>query len=276
MNFFRNVANSIYNPEFYRRLLTQPFSFSLTYFYSIVLSLSFIITLVFSLSVLPEMSSLLSSLGPKIISYYPQDLVVTISQGEVSINQPEPYIIRMPDEFTRTGDLARWEHLVVIDTTDSFALDLSNPYNTYLLITKNDIVLFDETGGIRVESFTNVPDTVIDRAYLAALMRQIEPYIAFAIPLIVVGIFLALIVVGSMILIYLLLGGLFIWALTKLKGMSIGYKKSYQLGLHAITLPALINILIALIIPMWYIHFLFTVLMLLVVAMNVQPALKRK
>lgn len=274
MQFFYHLRDSVYNPAFYQGLLSKPFSSSLKYFFSLVILLSFILTLVFSLRVMPQLGSLLNDLGPKLISYYPEDLVVTVDEGEISINQPEPYAIPVPDELT--GELSAATNLVVIDTTDSFALDLSNPYNTYLLITKNDAVFFDETGGIRVESLDNLPDAVIDRQHIASVWQGIAPYLRFALPIIVVGIFLALIIAGSMGLVYLLFGALLIWAITKFKGMNIGYKKSYQIGLHALTLGALVNILIILITPIGYIPFLFTLLMLSVAAMNVRPAVKRK
>ena len=101
MNLISDLRGSVYDPEYYKGLLKKPFSYSLKYFFFLALSLAFIGALLSLFTVLPNLNSFLQELGPKILSHYPQDLVITIKDGVVSTsgivtdNWPHAPVVRL-------------------------------------------------------------------------------------------------------------------------------------------------------------------------------------
>lgn len=267
----------MYNPAFYGGVIKkQPFSFSLQYFYSLVLALAFIVTLILSFTFVPAVVSFMNALGPNVVSRYPGDLVITLSRGEVSISKPEPYIFPMPAELKISQDSKQKENLFVIDTKTPFTLDIFNSYHTYALITKNNFIFFDDKGGIRIESLASAPDITVDKASIQEKLALIRPYLKIIGPFLVVGLFFLFIIVASAYLVYLLFGALCIWLIAWFMGLHVGYKKSYQVGLHAVTVPGLAAIILNVVFPGWQVPFLFTILLLLTAAINLAPLAKAR
>ena len=65
--FLKLVKESIYSPNFYRSVLGRPLSFSLKYFYTLVLGFSIVLTFYFSFLLVPRFNAILSSVGPAIL-----------------------------------------------------------------------------------------------------------------------------------------------------------------------------------------------------------------
>ena len=100
MQFARTIGQSIYGPDFYRSLFAQPLSFSLKYFFSLVLVLAVVHTATLSYTFIPLLNSFLKNLDSKILAYYPDSLEITIEKGEASSNAEEPYFLPWPEELT--------------------------------------------------------------------------------------------------------------------------------------------------------------------------------
>ena len=96
MEFFKNIKNSIYNPEYYSNLLNKPFSYSLKYFLLFSFIIALLLTVDSSFSALPKIKSFLDVAGKKTIQYYPDELQITIKNGKTSTNVNEPYFIKTP------------------------------------------------------------------------------------------------------------------------------------------------------------------------------------
>ena len=96
MSFLQNIGKSIYSPEFYKELLGLPFSFSLKYFYSLAVVLAVALAVIFSFKIIPAAQPFLQSIGPQVLNYYPDELVITIKNGDVSTNVAEPYLLPLP------------------------------------------------------------------------------------------------------------------------------------------------------------------------------------
>ena len=71
-------------------------------------------------------------------------------------------------------------------------------------------------------------------------------------------------------LVYLFIFALLVWALVRMRDADIGYKKSYQLGIHLMTLPLIITTLLWLFIPIMDVSYLFTVIAIVVAAANLK------
>ena len=193
----------------------------------------------------------MATLGGKVGTYYPNDLVITIKDHKASINKPEPYVVSlpvdwanktastMPSENTK-GD---YDNVLVVDTKNEFSLDKYNSYKTFAWLTKDSVVITDNKG-IRVMPLSNVTDLVLDKTKVndfVTLGTSFFAKLVYLLPLaLLLVVYLALI--GK--LVYLLFGALIIWIISKVKGWGLNYGKSYQIGLHAITLPIIINALV--------------------------------
>lgn len=272
MQFFSRIRRSIYNPLFYQDLANKPFSFSLAYFFLLIAFLVLLITIWFSFSSVPQVNAFLKNLGPQVLSMYPDDLVITIEDGEASTNVPEPYAMKMQDFF---GPQAREElakrvkkNLLIIDTKHAFTIENFRAYNTYVLLTKENVIIADDKGQIRIQSLADMPNTVINKSLLEHLINRITPSIAFAPFLVIMGTFIGLFFFYSVNLLYLFFGALIVWAIAKIRKLSIGYKKSYQIALHAITPSLLIYSLIFMTTPSMGIPFLFTLILALCAWLN--------
>jgi hypothetical protein len=99
-------------------------------------------------------------------------------------------------------------------------------------------------------------------------VEQLTPYLKFLGPLMVLGILAFLVAYFAVQLVYLFLAALFVWAILRLKGIKARYGEAYRVGLHAMTLSILVNAFaFAFHIPLG-IPFFFTILLLIVVAVN--------
>jgi hypothetical protein len=180
-----------------------------------------------------------------LISAYPEDLVVTTEKGELSINQPEPYIFPMPEdaEIKIIGEekvTEEFTNLLVIDTAGT--IDDLDKHNTLILVNKTN-VLVRSSNRIEVYPLKDYPDGEINAETVTALVEEIGP-IFDSLPYIV----LAMAFLGTLIyyfgfrLLYLLAVALLLMGVGSLRGMRLDYSKYYQIGIHAISLPLLIEV----------------------------------
>lgn len=272
MHFFKTIPRSIYDPAFYQELVQKPFSFSLKYFYVLALLLSVVSTFLFSLSTLPVVRAFLNDIGPRFLASYPDYLTITIKNGQASSNAIEPYFFTVP---TISPGMSQEEssktNLLVIDTKTSFSLQQFGQYDTFALLTREALAVSTrdsaDRGDIRVYPLAKTPDIEITKSLLTLLVQKIQPFIRFVGPLLVIVVFLGFISLQSANLLYLLIFALLVWGIAKIKKLGVGYKKSYQIGIHAITLPLLIYALMT----TFNVHapYLFTLLSLLIVFANI-------
>ena len=86
MGFLSVLKKSVYGPDFYKSLKDQPFSFSLKYFYSLVLVLSVIMCVIFSYIFLPKANLFFFNTKENFIKEFPDSLVINIEKGRVLTN----------------------------------------------------------------------------------------------------------------------------------------------------------------------------------------------
>ncbi len=269
-DFLKLVRDSVYSPEFYKGLPDKRFWFSFKYFYSLVLVLALIVTALISLSAVPETQSFLNRTSEKVLNYYPQELEITIQKGQASTNVTEPYFLKLPDEFkTNQPDQAanQPENLLVIDTTTPFSVEKFKDYKTLAMLTKDNLV-FAKDREIRIYGLDRFPDMKISKAAVSNFVAKVRPFLKFAGPVVVLGLFLIYLIVFSSELFFLLFIALGIWIILKIRKMRVGYVKGYQIGLHAVTLGMLLEAFQFILGFNITIPFLFTILTLLVVVIN--------
>ena len=268
------IRASIYAPYFYRAVLSKPLSWSIKYFFSFALVLAVISTAVVGWRAVPAVNSFLSNLAPTILKYYPDELEVAIKNGEATSNVPEPYVIKLPqeliDSWEKSGDqnLAP-ENLMVINTkTRLIDWKEFQDYKAVALLSKDAIVLRDKNGGVRIQPLTDVPNTTINKKEIASMLEGIKPYAKLAAPILVLVIFLLAYSWLMLKLIFLFIAALLVWLIAaKFKGINIGYKKAYQVGLHAMTAALLLETFLRIFLGV-AVPYIFTIVTLLAVWFN--------
>lgn len=270
MDFLDNIKNSIYNPEFYRKLRSKPLPFSFKYFYILAFILAVIITAKFSFQEIPGINVFLTGLGPEIVNAYPSELAVTIKNGQASSNVAEPYFVRMPGniQMEKYRNISKLDHLIVIDTKNQFSEESFLKYSSLVFLTKTSVAFRKDDGRIEIQPLSGMPDLIIDKASVSSFVGKIQPFTKFAAPLFVLAFFIGFMVSFSIKLAYLLLAALLILLVAKVKNIPLSYKQSYQAGLHIITLPLLLSAVSTLLNMQIVIPFFTTILIIIMAAIN--------
>ncbi len=279
MKLLENIKSSIYSPSYYKEILNKPFSYSFRYFLSLMGLVALVATIVFSVSVLPEINKFINEISPKVMDYYPDNLEVTVKSGKVSTNVAEPYFIKLPAEFKNSDQgagieppIEKMDNLLVIDTASPITLDLFRNYKTFVLLSR-DSVAYDDNGAMKIQPLDQEINGVVTKAKVSAALDKVMPYLkilpAILAPIMFIFVFFGFIV-GN--LIYLVFGAFVIWLAVKAMKREFTYGKSYQIGLHAITLGVILEATIFTIYPNFEFPLLFTILMLAIVIVNLKSS----
>lgn len=244
MNLWRTIRASIYSPEFYRSLPGRKLSFSLKYYYVLGVALAIVFSAVTSFRALPLLAQFLDQAGQTLVAHFPEELAITIQDGEASTNVEEPYVLPLPDtlktETERNGKQAP-ANLLVIDTASQASVESWTAHDTFILITKRNIVAGDERGGrVQIEWLSDMPNVVIDRTFVQSLRGDLQAVGKWLSPLVVFGTWFAFLVVWTLTLIYLVFGGVLAWLIARARKMPVSYGAAYRMALHAWTPVALL------------------------------------
>lgn len=245
--FFFVLKNSLTKPIYYRSVLKAPISFSIKFLYSFVVFILFIQVSFFSVQaafLLPQLPEAITVIEKRLNSLYPQNLVITVTDGNVRTNVKEPVFI----DFPEIKD-AKYDHFITIDTNSSHE-DYSE-LKTFFLVTKKEVVYPESTlDGSRYQSapLERIENTTVTRHDYDLLLGDALPFLT-SLPqnapyYLLLGVFVIPLVAGVFqtvgYLIQLLILSFMTWAIAQLFGISLSYKKAFQLGLHAIAAPILL------------------------------------
>ena len=273
MKFIEEVRSSIYDPAYYRGIPSEPLGSSFRFFYSFAAVVALLETIFLSFTVLPAAWSFVRGIGPKALEYYPSELVVTLKNGNVATNVPEPYFVKFPEElknFYGQQNSQKPDNLIVIDTGTPFTIDEFKNYKTAVLLVNNSLV-YGNDQKLTVQSFGRFPDVKIDKSKVASFVAKFQPYLTVFAALVPLFIFIVFIVALSANLLYFIFLALLVWLIAKIKKLPVGYKKSYQLCLHLAIVPILIDYLWSLVSGP-HIPFLFTIAFVIVALVNLRSA----
>jgi hypothetical protein len=277
MDFQKTVRASVYGPEYYASLAGKPLSYSIKYFFALIAWVAVVAAVIMLFSIVPAVHSFLANASQKVIGYYPDGLQVAITNGKVSANVPQPYFLKLPAEFQTSASQAydassSPENLLVVDAKDPFTMGEFQNDRTLFLLTGDSIVYAKDrqSQSLVVQSLGSISSLDITKGSVASFIQKAEPYfrlIEWAVAILVpVVIFLAF----ALRLLYLFIIALLIWILARMSKMNIGYGQAYRWGLHLVTLPLLVTTALWLVVPGASIPFLFTVLTLIMAAVNLK------
>ena len=252
--FIQNFLRSIRDFSFYKEILSKPFFFSLQFLYLLTFTILLIQTLFFTISaafLLPQLPSAIERFQQRLETAYPRNLVVSMKNGTIETNAPKPVIIKVPEITDNTP----YESFVTIDTkaTQTDYMDKK----TMILVLKDGVV-YPEANDIRpyrFESASQFGNTIINYAtYEKAISRlnvvldmlpTIAPWLLIAASLLI-PVFGSLIVVLWRMIILIILTGILL-PVSMMFGNSYIYRDLYRMGMHGLTVPVILSLLLSLI-----------------------------
>jgi len=273
MNIFIKIKNAIYNPEYYKEVIEKPFSYSLKYLLVFALLFALVFAIVATIKFIP-LANMLSEKAPQLANYFPQELTITIKDGKASTNVVEPYFIKTPQEYKEKGDkklnTPEIDNLIVIDTKNKFDLDTFKSYKTFALLNEENIIYLDKENKISITSLSKVDSFSLNREVISGFVNAAKPFFVILYPAVFVGTY----IIGYMSIIlkmvYLLFGALLIWLVAKVKGIKLGYKKSYIAGMQLITGAVIITSILGAISPKLTFTFFFSILLVALALLNLK------
>lgn len=176
---------------------------------------------------------------------YPQNLIISINKGKLSVNTVQP--LRFPIPFELITDVPpaisdqKQQYLFTIDTQGKIE-DFAE-YQSLILATSNYLVVSDSNSGYRVYPLTNMDNLTIDKQTVDNLIKQILPLLDYLPILIILLLFIiSTIILPLTRLLSLIILSLVLLCFAKLIHTQLAYGKIYQIGLHSLTFPTLIQI----------------------------------
>lgn len=239
---FSDIQASIYSSDFVSRFRSRSFEHA-AFFVLFLSGVAGLIATVAALAVMvPGVWLFFNS--DIVADYYPEGLEVQITDGKVSTNQENPYVLPVSyfsDELLEEGDAVNF---LTIDTTVVDPLAALESYDTMILVSSDRVVAQKSDGEIRVFSLAEVQDLTISEESTQALMKTIMPWLIAAtimLTLLIPGIVIFFVFVYNLLI---LLGlAVPVWILGKLQKLNFSYKESYMLAAYALTLPVLFSLI---------------------------------
>ncbi len=271
MGFFVTIGRSIFSPPWYAAMPQRTFGSALGYFLLLSLLVTIVRTIIVSLPVLGNLPGILDQVSGSIVQTYPDELVVHIHNGVVSTNVKEPYFIPMP-KFQGSSSGSVPQNLIVIDTHTAFSVEQFHAYRAVVWLGRDAIYSqSSNTGQVQANDLAQIADFTLDKALIRTGAQAVAPWLRIIGPLLVVLAFIGFFMFYLFHLLYMLIFAVVVLVVSVLVGGRLTYGQSYVVGMYAMTLGILVDIVVAATQPLTHFHgfpFMFSLITLVVVVLN--------
>ncbi len=229
--FFHIFINSLLpQANYYHKLIKTPFSFSRKYFLTLIFTANFLFVIFFLIRLQQSNYLSLKNTLPDSLEAYPKDLVITVENGMLRTNSERPYLYWL--------DVGKTKRLIaVVDETATS--DEIQAYNSILLFTSTNAVVKNNKS---FKEITYGKDLKIDRKYVDNLRTDLKNLLAMgSVVSLVFFIFIAPFVFALFYAVYFFVITLLAFFIFKMFARKVRLSKSFQLSLHATTLPVVID-----------------------------------
>ena len=239
--FFHVFQGSLLpQPAYYHKITKARVGFSLKYFALLIFILNFIFASFLIVKYNPNKVNKFLTGITKEISSIPQELVVNINKGKLITNYNRPY-------FFWTTYNNQKKLLLVIDETAT--QDKINIYNTYILVTGQEIVIKDNSDSsnkfkiLSLKNFGKLTFEKKDFQKIAITLTNINKFLFIFYLVTIPSLFILLPLFSFIItLFYLVIISLIVYLFFKTYyHKKIHFKKTLQLSFHAVTLPLILD-----------------------------------
>lgn len=246
-NFFENIKNSVYSPQFYKEVSASSFKKAFIYFFLLALFLTLIRTIsLFNLLVIKTPLEFTKSVE-KTVNCYPEDLKINIEGGVASTSAKEPYYLSCEKEKE-----ASLSAIAVIDTKTPYSIEQFNKYQAPFWLTKNTFVIKTNSTETKTYDLSKMKNFSLDKNIVDSSYKSYSKYFVFIGPVLLFLSFVFIYTSYTLNLIYLLIFSLILLLFAKFFNQKISYKDAYKLSLYIITAPLIIELIIDLMKPWFY------------------------
>jgi len=248
--FWYVYKKSLFDVDYYKDLLKVRRDFSFKYFFTLAIVAAIIATTSFAIPNIPKIKKGVGEIFDQFAQIYPNDLIITSKGGEWSINQPEPYAIQTP-EFFKSDDFEETdfpENLIVFDHEGT--IDDLDKQNTFVVVNEVNVITKDSQNKIEAYPLEGIPDGALDKKMVLEGIQDMKQVTRF-LPLVIV----TFVLIGTLFyfaifrLGYLFIVALLLMAFGYLRGVRTPFRTYYKLGLHTLTLPLTLEVLLILLRP---------------------------
>lgn len=271
-SILETFKKSLYNPAFYRAVAKAPFGDAFRYYIKTAFILAVFMTITLAVFLAPYLVRFIKEEAPVLVKkYYPEELIMTIEKGEMSVNVKEPYIIPARDGAKDALKSAESpvENILVIDTKNDFNRERFERYQTLVLLTKSEIVT-EGNGQITIQDIGKVPDMVIDQSRVLSKIAGVANSLYTFIPVGIVFAFIGLFFGFAMYLVPVLLFALIPFLIAWIKRTPLTYAGAYKMSLYAVVpglvLKTLLNSVGVFSVPSYLVFLVF----LLIISLNMR------
>lgn len=268
--FFRTLIKSSIDPSYYKELLEVKARFTWRYFLFFNLLAAFVVSIVIMIPVaLFDLRGAVTTVS----EVYPQDLEMTLSQGELSINQELPYVVPVPDflsevdgvsdEFAQGFYSEFPDYIVTFTTNDEFAgVQAFEEYDSFAVLTETTAYYYDDNDTVQITA-VNYDEAEFDGTYTltSETIRSLTdeflnlPFLKnkWYVGMIGVATFVFLLPAMMLLRLFTILVytvTVYVIARIGIKSASkVSYGKLYQLGMHSVTPVILVSWVVGLATP---------------------------
>jgi hypothetical protein len=267
VTILRNIVRACFDKNFYQESEKDSFGRRFAHLY-VLFVIVMIVLSVQLVGVYISKQGEIKALPQKVTTFlntlYPEDLVLRFNKNELSINQPEPYIVGknfdvkgsdtdfyVNEEATTENGTNAMKHLITIDTNAS--IDDFDEYQSLALAMKNGLAVKQSNRAeVRYYSYAEFLEKVpqpftFDSVSYGQIVNKVRPYIN-QIPTLLLYVAICLVILAILIApLFLVLGVLFNVLFLALLGYLIAsamkrkhtYKYIYKLGMYT-AIPVII------------------------------------
>jgi hypothetical protein len=247
--FFYSLKNSISSPKYYADIVKAKTKFSIKYYLMLSLLLSIISTIAISIIVVPTTKIFIADFSGDLKNSYPEDLVITFKEGKWDVNKEEPVLIPMPEktihQFPEDESVKIPANLIAIDKKGTIN-DLDE-LDTLFLMNEENIIYKEQDEKIVAQPINQIPDAELTKRDVDSFVDILFQYaknLPYLLPLIILlTLFTFKYIIGGFFAIIWI--GLIIFVSSLILKKKLGYDAACRIVMHAITVPFIIQLLIA-------------------------------
>ncbi len=238
-HFLSDVKNSFYNPAFYSELKNRTLGNGVKN----ILFLNFILGAVFAIGIVAFAVPAYKDFQEKkyVETYYPQELTVYIKDGQASTTVSEPYFIKA-SAYHKTNN-PQIQNYLVINTQKDVSLDTIASYQSYVVLTKDAVIVQESQTESSTYSLNSVKDLVISKAQVTMWENEIISRLKkFAVPIALLFLGMFTLTATAYWLFIMLLWAWVPLLVARLQKKKLTYKESYKTGLYAVVPVILLSV----------------------------------
>ena len=244
MKFLDNIRDSIYSPKFYQDIPWSGFWKAVKHFFLFIFVLTVIQASITAVPIATSFKVGVQNFVNSLVASYPEELVITIKDGEAEVNVEEPFFLSLSKEVSGFVESEGFENLLVIDTQNPYKGIQMDEYSTIAWLTKDALFVRGDDGGIDVINLSDVGDFTLDKRLIDSGVSMITPYSKYLGPIAVVAVTLGIYLSYSQRLFYALFFALVLLILSLVLKLHWTYGQAYKISLYAMTAGMLFEFLL--------------------------------